>query len=330
MKVGAYTFRLWLRIYVPTEEELTRLVKRELGAESGFEDAESLPFSGKHLVATTDMLSEGDDFPPGMPYDAIGWNAVAANLSDIAAAGAKPLGVLMAWGIPRVLPEEGIRQIAKGMAACARAHKTRVLGGDMNETENIILSGTAFGLARYPLKRGGAVPGDLLAVSGPLGASAAGYLIYWAKRGKKTPAEENMLHRFNYPLERTRLMAELNSKRLVRAATDISDGFCASVHNICRESGTGALVEYMGIPMYEGFEDYCKKGGKMPLELLNLSCDYEILAAFPQECFSAARKIARKMGGELYEIGTVLKKGMLLEMDGKIAPLPKRGFAHFE
>lgn len=315
---------------MPTEEELTKIVKRELGADSGFEDAEAIPFSGKHLVATTDMLTEGDDFPPGMPYDAIGWNAVAANLSDIAAAGAKPLGVLMAWGVPRVLPEEGVRQIAKGMAASARAHRTRVLGGDMNETENIILSGTAFGVARYPLRRSGAKPGDLLAVTGPLGASAAGYLIYWSKREKKTSAEGKILHRFNYPLARTALMAELNSKGLVRAATDISDGFSAAVHNICIESGTGALVEYVGLPMFEGFEEFCRKSGKMPLELLNLSSDYEIVASFPQECFSAARKIARKQGGELYEIGTVLKKGVLLEKDGKIAPLPRKGFAHFE
>lgn len=315
---------------MPTEEELTRLVKRELGAESGFEDAETVPFSGKHLVITTDMLTEGDDFPPGMPYDAIGWNAVAANLSDVAAAGAKPLGVLMAWGVPRVLPEEGARQIAGGMAACARAHKTRVLGGDMNETENIVLSGTAFGVARYPLRRSGAAPGDLLAVTGPLGASAAGYLIYWSKRERKTAAEEKILHRFNHPLARTSLMAELNSKGLVRAATDISDGFSSAVHNVCKESGTGALVEYVGLPMFEGFEEYCRKSNKMPLELLNLSADYEIVAALPQECFSAARKIARKQGGDLYEVGTVLKKDVLLEKDGKIAPLPKKGFAHFE
>ena len=108
------------------EDELVRMIKRELGADSGFEDAESVPFLGKQLLVTTDMLTDGDDFPPGMPYDAIGWKAVAASLSDLAAAGAKPLGMTMAWGLPRVMPEEGARQIAKGMAKCARAHKTRV------------------------------------------------------------------------------------------------------------------------------------------------------------------------------------------------------------
>jgi len=314
---------------MPTEEELTRMVKRCLGADSAFEDAEAIPFMGKCLVASTDMLTEGDDFPPGMPYEAIGWNAIAANLSDIAAAGAKPLGVLVAWGVPRVLPEEGAKKIAKGMAACARAHRTRVLGGDMNETEAMALTGTAFGVARYPLRRSGAKPGDLLAVTGPLGASAAGYLIYWSRKARRTQEEEKMLHRFNYPLARTRLMAELNSRGLVRAATDISDGFSASLHNLCDASGTGALVEYIGIPLHEGFEEYCRRNGKAPLELLNLSADYEILAAFPQESFAAARRIARGMGGELYEVGTVLKKDILLEKDGKIAPLPRKGFAHF-
>ena len=216
------------------------------------------------------------------------------------------------------------------MAACARENKTKVLGGDMNETESVILSGTAFGVARYPLKRNGAKPGDLLAVTGKLGASAAGYLIYWSKRERKNESEEKMLHRFNYPPARAQLMAELNSKGLVRAATDISDGFSSAVHNICRESEVGALVEYIGLPMYDGFEEFCRKNSKNPLELLNLGCDYELVAAIPQECFSAAKRVAKSRGVELFEIGTVLKKDVLLEKDGKLAPLPKKGFAHFE
>ena len=312
------------------EEELTLALRKALGLGAESEDAEAIPYLGKHLVATTDMLNEGSDFPPGMPYDAIGWNAVAANLSDIAAAGAKPLGLLMACGFPRNMPEEGIRKIAGGMAKCAKAHRTRVLGGDLNETEGVVLTGTAFGVARFPLRRAGAKPGDMLVLTGPLGASAAGYLIYWSKKEKKTPAEEKILNRFNYPLARTGLMSELNSKGLVNSATDISDGLAASVHNICRESGAGALVEYMGIPLFEGFEEYCQKSGKAPLELLNLGADYEILASMPQECFSAARNIARRHGGELYEIGTVLKKDVLIEKDGRVAPFPKTGFAHFE
>ncbi|MFA4982935.1 MAG: thiamine-phosphate kinase [Candidatus Micrarchaeia archaeon] len=313
-----------------TEENLTRLIRREIGAGGSFEDAEIIPYYGKNIVATTDMLTEGDDFPPGMPYAAIGWNAVAANLSDIAAAGAKPLGVLVAWGIPKNLPEEGVREIAKGMARCAKAHKTRVLGGDMNENEKICLCGTAFGVARYPLRRGGAKPGDILAVSGRLGASSAGYLIYWSNRERKSAIEAKMLDRFNYPIARTALMAELNSKGLVRAATDISDGFSAAVHSICDESGVGALVEHVGIPVFEGFEEFCRLSKKMPLELLNLACDYEVVASVPQECFHAAKRIARAHGTELFEVGTVLKRDVLLEENGKITKLPKKGFAHFE
>jgi len=312
-----------------TEEELTRLIKKEIGADPNFEDAEAIRYLGKNIVATTDMLTEGDDFPPGMPYEAIGWKAVSASLSDLAAAGAKPLGVLMAWGLPRIMPEEGAQLIARGMAKCARAHKTRVLGGDLNEAETITLCGTAIGIARYPLRRGNAKPGDLLAATGALGASAAGYLLYWSKKERKIPAEEKMLQKFNFPLARTAMMEELNAKGLVRAATDISDGFSSAVYNICNESGTGALVEYIGIPMEDGFEEFCRKSGKQPFELLNLGCDYEIVASIPQECFSAAKKIAEKHGCPLHEIGTVLKKDVLLEKDGKLSPLPKEKFSHF-
>jgi thiamine-monophosphate kinase len=139
-----------------------------------------------------------------------------------------------------------------------------------------------------------------------------------------------MLQRFNYPPARTLFMAELNSKGLVRAATDISDGFSSAVHNVCRESGTGALVEHIGLPLFEGFEEFCRKEKKDAFELLNLGCDYEVLACVPQECFAAARRIASAHGTELYEVGTVLKKDILLEKDGKLAKLPKKGFAHFE
>ncbi|MFA6489486.1 MAG: thiamine-phosphate kinase [Candidatus Micrarchaeia archaeon] len=314
------------------EDELVRMIKRELGADEGFEDAESIPLLGKQLLVTTDMLTEGDDFPPGMPYDAIGWKAVTASLSDLAAAGAKPLGMTMAWGLPRVMPSDGARQIAKGMAKCARAHKTRVYGGDLNEGESITLCGTAFGVARYPLRRGGAKPGDLLAVTGPLGASSAGYLLYWSKKERKTESEERMLRKFNYPEARVSLMADLNSRSLVRAATDISDGFSSAVRNICEGSNAGALVEYVGVPMEEGFEEFCEKNRRKPFELLNLGCDYEIVAAFPQECFSAAKRIAKAKGCDLYEIGTVLKQeqGILLEKDGKLMPLPKEKYSHFD
>ena len=102
-----------------TEQEIVGIIRRELGLGSPLEDAEVIPFAGKNLIATTDMLTEGSDFPPGMPYEAIGWNAVAANLSDLAAAGARPSGVLMACGFPRLLPEEGTREIARGMARWA-------------------------------------------------------------------------------------------------------------------------------------------------------------------------------------------------------------------
>ncbi|MCX8194906.1 MAG: thiamine-phosphate kinase [Candidatus Micrarchaeota archaeon] len=305
------------------------IIKKELRVESGFEDAECIPYKGKNIVATTDMLTEGEDFPPGLSYEGIGWNTVAANLSDLAAAGAKPIGVLVAWGLPREIPPDGIRQIAAGMSSCARAHKTRVIGGDMNETDKIVMCGTAIGVARYPLRRSGAKPGDILALTGKLGASAAGYHLFWSKKQKLTLTEEAIKKRFERPIAPTQLMSELNLRGLVHAATDISDGFAAAVHNLCSASGTGALIEYIGLPFFEGVEEFCKKSGKSPLELINLSADYEVLAAIPPECFLAAKRTAERHKTHLYEVGTVLKKEVLLEKDGKISPLSCNGFFHF-
>jgi thiamine-monophosphate kinase len=312
------------------EEEVIELIKRELKLPRAFEDAELVPFGKTNLLVTTDMLNEGDDFPPGMPYEAIGWVSVAANLSDLAAVGAKPLGVLMAWGIPRILPQDGVREIAKGMRQCASAHGTQVLGGDMNETERRTLSGTAVGWADAPLRRNGAKPGDIIAVTGPLGASAAGYLIYWSKKKELNELERKLVDRFNKPFARTALMHELAKKHLVHSAIDISDGLSPSVYSICKESNAGALVEYVGIPFFPGVEKYAHENKREPLSLANVGNDYEVLMTLPQESFETARKTAKKHGCELSEIGTVLKKDVLLERDGKVSAFPKEGFAHFK
>src|SRR5271157_5268442 len=109
------------------EDDVINLIRDELGISGSFEDAEAVPFKGTKLMVTTDMLSEGDDFPDGMPSYAVGWVSVAANLSDLAAVGAAPLGLVMAWGFPDI-GEERIREIARGMKECAAFHGTRIFG----------------------------------------------------------------------------------------------------------------------------------------------------------------------------------------------------------
>ncbi len=307
------------------EREIIGLLKKELSLPAAFEDAEALSFKGTQLIVTTDLLSEGDDFPAGTPHYAMGWIASAASISDLGARGAKPLGFLMAWGIP-ALAEQEIREIARGIKECAGFHGTKCLGGDLNQTEKIHLCGTAFGYANKPLSRGGAKEGDVIAVTGPLGATAAGYISRW----DKLEGYGALLKRFDRPVARVKVMQELNERGLLSAAIDDSDGFAPSIHGLCTESGKGAALRFEDVPIFDGVHEFSEKQGKDLLYLINMGNDYEMLVTLPRGNFDEARKIARRNQCDLFGIGRVTSgTGVLLERGGESQPLPAKGFAHF-
>ncbi len=321
------------------EIEIINTIRKGIGVSGHFEDGERIVFNETNLIATTDMLNEGDDFPAGTPYSAMGWISVAANLSDLAAVGAKPLFLLMSWGIPSSFGEREISEIASGMGKCASFHGVRILGGDVNRTEKLVINGTAVGFCQKPISRAGAREGDVLFLTGKVGATAAAYLIY---KGKKEMAREklgkvlagakeerNFLSRFCRPIIPLDLMHGLSSKGIVNAATDLSDGLSPAMHNICRESKCGALIEYEKIPFFEGVEEFAARNKATPLSLANYGNDYEILMAVGKEKAEEAKKIAKKNKVALFEIGRI-KKGKIEMVRGKkISPFPKQGFSHF-
>ncbi|MBI5036705.1 thiamine-phosphate kinase [Candidatus Micrarchaeota archaeon] len=307
-----------------SEREIIELLKKELSLPAAFEDAEAIPFKGTQLIVTTDMLSEGDDFPLGTPHYAMGWIASAANISDLGARGANPLGFLMSWGIP-ALAEQQIREIARGIRECADFHGTKCIGGDMNQTEKINLCGTAFGWTDKPLSRSGAREGDAIAVTGPLGATAAAYLTRW----NRLEGYDGLLARFDRPIARLDLMQELNSKGLVNAAIDDSDGFAPSVHGICSESRKGALLRFEDVPIFNGVGEFAEKEKKDLLYLINMGNDYEMFMTIAEENFEEAKKVAKKHGCGLSGVGRITSGKVLIERDGKTEELPAKGFAHF-
>ncbi|MDP2845386.1 MAG: thiamine-phosphate kinase, partial [Candidatus Methanoperedens sp.] len=138
---------------------------------AGVDDCAVLDIGGKdYLLVTTDMLHRNTDFPMQMTGWQIGWMSVAVNLSDLASKGAKPIGVLMAMGIPPDAEIGFIEEIARGMAECAEKFGTQIIGGDTDSHDELTMAGTALGLIKKEvlIRRSGAKEGDLVCVTGHL------------------------------------------------------------------------------------------------------------------------------------------------------------------
>jgi thiamine-monophosphate kinase len=199
------------------------------------DDAAVLAVPDGRVVATTDLLVEGRHFRRDWsgPAD-IGGKAAAQNLADVAAMGAAPVALLVGFAAPAALPLAWARDLVAGMAAeCARAGAT-IAGGDVTGADSVMLGITALGdlAGREPVTRAGARPGDVLAVAGTLGRSAAGLALLSA--GLADPASLLAAYRLPQPPYR----AGPQAARLgATSMLDVSDGLVADLGHVAQASG---------------------------------------------------------------------------------------------
>lgn len=199
------------------------------------DDAAVLAAPDARVVATMDLLVEGRHFRRDWsgPAD-IGGKAAAQNLADVAAMGATPVALLVGLAAPGDLPVAWAQDLVSGMTAeCARTGAT-VVGGDVSSADVIMLAITALGdlAGRDPVTRAGARPGDLLAVAGVLGHSAAGLALLQA--GLAEPAPLVAAHRWPHP----RYQAGPEAAALgATSMIDVSDGLVADAGHVAQASG---------------------------------------------------------------------------------------------
>jgi thiamin-phosphate kinase len=153
-------------IYELGETAVVRAIIRNLDIE--FEDCAVIDITdAEYLVATTDMFHRTTDFPEEMSAWQIGWMSAAGTLSDIAAMGAHPCGLLVSIGLPDI-PPVFVESMIEGLSACARECGTAIIGGDTDSHQELTITGTALGRVRKDqiLRRRGAQVGDLVCVTG--------------------------------------------------------------------------------------------------------------------------------------------------------------------
>lgn len=204
---------------------------------------------GSRLVVSTDTTVEDVHFRRAwMTPEEIGWRATQAALSDLAAMGATPLGVLLALTVP-IDWRTDLTALADGIAAATRSARAPIVGGDVTAGDRLALAITVLGHATRPLSRAGARPGDTLYVTGALGGPGAA-LAAWESGARPVPEARE---RFVRPVARI-AAGEWFASHGATAAIDLSDGLAGDVAHLAHASGVHCVLDLDAIPCMPGVD----------------------------------------------------------------------------
>jgi thiamine-monophosphate kinase len=267
------------------------------------------------LIASTDTSIENVHFKrQWLSPSEIGYRAAAAALSDLAAMGARPLGMLVAMGIPDHWLSE-MDGISDGIGDAARAAEAPVLGGDMSRAGELALTFTVLGTARDVLFRTAARPGDHIYMTGRLGGPGAALAALREDREPRAKDRE----RFAHPVPRIREALWL-AERGATSAIDISDGLSSDLCHVAVASRVAMKIDLTAIPLVEGVsaEDAARSGE-----------EYEIVVSSPLELDT--EEFDRQFNLELSRIGSVEHgdAGVEFFLNGSRIEV-KHGYLHFE
>ncbi|MDL5052116.1 thiamine-phosphate kinase [Oscillatoria laete-virens NRMC-F 0139] len=213
---------------------------------------------GEQLIVTTDMLVDGVHFSDRTtPPEAAGWRAVAANLSDLAAMGATPLGITVGLSLTGETEVAWVEQLYTGMRECLQRYDSGILGGDIVRSPLKAISITALGSAplKRIIRRNAAQPGDAIVVTGVHGSSRAGLelLLHPEKGENLTQSDRHSLiqaHQRPQPrLDVLPLLWDILPSQSAIAGMDSSDGLADAIIQICQTSNTGASIDRNLIPV---------------------------------------------------------------------------------
>ena len=302
-------------------------------------------------VLTTDALVEGVHFDLAWSSFAdVGYKALAVNVSDIAAMGAAPRLALLSLILPDSLAVADLDALLGGFAEMAAEARVTLAGGNLTRSPAaagsspdgssrgpLVVDVTAVGSVRPRkiLTRAGGRPGDVLYLTGTIGAAAAG--LGWLRaqgRSGREPEDEALrecVARHRRPAPRLRIGALAGQNRAASACMDLSDGLADAVRQVAEQSGTGARIDGAALPIHPGAALWFSSQGQDPaLAAIAGGDDYELLLAVPAKHRGRFRSVVQQARGvPLTRIGELTKDRDLVVVRGdRREPLPA-GFLHF-
>ncbi|MGI9037431.1 MAG: thiamine-phosphate kinase [Gemmatimonadota bacterium] len=305
-------------------------VPDEIVVGAGDDAAVIRPPEGESLVLSSDLSIEGVHFERGwLTWDAIGYRATVAALSDLAAMAARPLGALVSVALPPELDAGVYAELAEGVTAALEAAGAALLGGDTSSSPGpALLDVVVVGSTGAPVLRSGARPGDELWVTGRLGGAAAAVL---ARRAQLEP-HPAARRRFDRPPVRWREARWLAERGVVTAAIDLSDGLAGDARHLARASGVGLLLEPHALPLHEVLEGWADDQAARTIAAGGGE-DYELLFSSPAGAIGASREEWKSaFDVDLTRVGRVIEGDGVAWIDRAgepVDPPAAAGFDHF-
>ncbi len=292
------------------------------------------PSEDKLQLITKDVLVEEIHFLRGTisPWQ-LGRKSLAVNISDIAAMGGIPRHLLTAAAMPSNTEVEWIEEFYRGMKDLCRTYSINLIGGDtVRSPRGITISITLFGEVERErmLVRSGAREGDLVAVTGFLGASAAGLELLLRGQTSQDEWEKEVLKAHLEPPVRLTETRILSGSGMVTSMIDLSDGLYKDIGEICSASGVGARINVHRLPISDATRRVC---GHLKLDQVSLAVsggeDYELLFTFPEENLAGMKDLLKEQFTVIGKIVSQEEGFKVVDSQGKETQLTRKGFDHF-
>ncbi len=300
-------------------ERVTRPVRNKNVTVGIGDDAAVLRFGNDNMVVTMDTICEGDHFSRRyFTPRQIGIKAMESNLSDIAAMGGRPLYTLLSFALTPDMDVETMDGIYTGLYERADRYGVEIIGGDMTHSSTMVVSVTLMGRVDGPkiTTRGGAKPGDIIRVTGPLGASTAGLKLFLQNK----PGFENVKRKHTEP--NCRLDISDTIAGTATAMEDVSDGLASEVRNICQAGRTAAVIYREKVPVDPETIKAAASVGEDGIDLALFGGeDFELVYTVPPDLADACPGTT---------VGEMISgSGVFLEKDGARTRLTRFGWDHF-
>jgi len=322
----------------PGEFELIRVLfaplSRGLPGAFGLTDdvAVVVPPDGHDIVLKTDAVVEGVHFHTSDPPETIAKKALRVNISDFAAKGAIPRAYLLALALPHWPDMAWLEHFARGLGEDQGEFGVTLAGGDTVSTPGaltVVVMMTGFVPRGTLIRRNGAVPGDIVYVTGTIGDAGGGLELVKAEPARRADWETELIARYHLP--RPRLAFGQALRGIARASLDVSDGLIADLAHIAESSHVRIEILAGRVPLSDGLRRLYGEETSAMMRAATAGDDYEIAFTAGPEHRDAIKETAARTNTRVTEIGRVAagEGAVLIDDRGDEVFLARKGYTHF-